>query len=207
MNGDESHELESGYTTNFGSRPNEGSQQPSSDLISDHQASGQLQQEHLQRINQPDRVQIPLGEVSGHSVEPPSSIFGGTKTYTTEVSLPPTNSVAHQHEADIYSSHIPSKSTDADFNVTVNPPVIHEQNMEQNREITTKKVTRDIHTHDHYTRVQPIIKSEYLPTKHVLLENGVEKELNQQEVEANIYPASRRVDEVIATSMRKSQYY
>ena len=121
MNGDESPELESGYITNVGSRQNETPRQPSSDLFSHHQASGQLQQEQLQRINQdPDRVQVQLGEVSGHCADPPSSIFGGNNTSTREACLPSTNSVAYQHEADIYSSHIPSKSTGADFNVAVN---------------------------------------------------------------------------------------
>ena len=78
--------------------------------------------------------------------------------------------------------------------------------MEQNREIKTTEVTRDIHTHDHYTRVQPVIKSEYLPTRHVLVENGVSKELSQQEVDANTYPISGRVDEAVATSVMRGQY-
>ena len=86
--------------------------------------------------------------------------------------------------------------------------IVHEQQVKENREIVSKEVTREIHHHDVYPRIQPVITSEYLPAKHVLLDNstGERKKLSQEEVDAGNYPSTGRVDEVVATSVGRGQY-
>lgn len=127
----------------------------------------------------------------------------------------------YHHDAEIYHTHVPSISSTTQTHVSFNSrkffssmcvvrlfhislliikiAVIHEHTTSHEHEIQHAHITRDIHTYDILPTIQPIVRSEYLPTKHVVqLENGETRDISAEEAGSGDYRILMTENRVVA---------
>ena len=148
-------------------------------------ASSNRQQDHSR--NQSTTKPLPLAPVtSSYNREP--SRFGVMKSRTAE-------DVVHRSRSDTYDTEViekvsPGKSLRSDVPWVENPPhllffvaVVHETVLRDVHHIHEERITREIHNHDYFHRILPVIDVEVLPPRHFLpVEGGGLVEISTSEV-------------------------
>ncbi|KAK4938013.1 hypothetical protein LTR66_015137, partial [Elasticomyces elasticus] len=84
--------------------------------------------------------------------------------------------------------------------LTIHPVVTHETVQRHHHHIITEEITREIHTHDVYHRILPIIDIEVLPARHFVPTNDGYVEISADEVPGR---TRDKVDWVIAEMVSK----
>lgn len=109
------------------------------------------------------------------SAPQPSSILNRSRPISTsQAGLRDAQDVVDRAKTNTYDTQVVE---------TVAPAVVHEKVHRAVHHVREEVITREIHTHDIYHRIQPIVDVEVLPPRHFLpVEGGGLVEINAQEV-------------------------
>ncbi|KAF8463080.1 hypothetical protein BDZ91DRAFT_784165 [Kalaharituber pfeilii] len=126
------------------------------------------------------------------------SITTGATSSSATLGEPITIPGVHYHEAEIYTTHVPSTTTTTEKHVTYNPPIVHEYSIPQHHDIRTSQVTREVHTHEIQQSILPVLKTEYLPIKHVVeRDDGTVEDITAEQAAKDGYSVVKQEDRVV----------
>ncbi|KJX99250.1 hypothetical protein TI39_contig367g00008 [Zymoseptoria brevis] len=88
-----------------------------------------------------------------------------------------------------------SNTVDTTPHTSYAPAVVHEVVQPKVHEIVTQEITREIHNHDVYHRVLPVLEFEVLPARHYVQVPGADGKLGLRELSVEEIPGGRAVAE------------
>ncbi|SMY27509.1 unnamed protein product [Zymoseptoria tritici ST99CH_1A5] len=88
-----------------------------------------------------------------------------------------------------------SNTVDTTTHTSYAPAVVHEVVQPKVHEIVTQEITREIHNHDIYHRVLPVLEFEVLPARHYVQVPGADGKLGLRELGVEEIPGGRAVAE------------